>query len=319
MSVAAQPLVPGTDPGPFAHLGLLYQDPDDYLAGTVSFVHAALAADQPVLVAVPPANLGLIRDGLGGEAARVEFADMTASGRNPGRIIPSVLLAFASRNPDHRVSIIGEPIWPGRSRAEYPACAIHEALINAAFAGRNAAILCPYDVRHLPAETVADAYRTHPIMVERGAERPSSGYAGVAQVLATFNQPLPAPPPTTARFGYAALVDLVAIRRFVTGHATRAGLPVDRVADLAIAVNELATNTLDHTGAGGRVAVWTEENVFACEVTDDGHLADPLAGRIPRGPAEPRGRGLLLVNELCDLVRVHTRPGHTTIRLHYYL
>jgi len=32
-----------------------------------------------------------------------------------------------------------------------------------------------------------------------------------------------------------------------------------------------------------------------------------------------RGRGLVLINHLCDLVRIHTRPGATTIRLHIAL
>lgn len=319
MTDSAQPFAPDADPDPFTHLCLLYRDTDDYLAAALRFVRAALAAGQPVLVAVPQAGLELIQRGLGAGAAGAEFVDMTVHGRNPGRILPSLLLAFAGRHPGSRVHILGEAIWPGRSLVEYPACATHEALINAAFTGRDAAILCLYDVRRLPPAAIADAYRTHPALVEGGAVRPSPGYVGEADAVGAFNQPLPPPPAGSASFRYAGLSDLVAIRRFVTAHAAPAGLPADRVSDLVIAVNELATNTLDHTGAGGRVTVWAEPGVLACEVSDDGYLADPLAGRVPRDPTEPRGRGLLLVNELCDLVRVHTRPGRTTIRLHYYL
>ena len=40
-------------------------------------------------------------------------------------------------HPDKHVRVIGEPIWPGRSDLEYPACVQHEALINRAFAVRD--------------------------------------------------------------------------------------------------------------------------------------------------------------------------------------
>jgi hypothetical protein len=97
-------------------------------------------------VAVPGANRRLIREALGVDAEQVLMRDMTVAGRNPGRIIPTVLLAFADAYPGRRVRLIGEPIWAGRSETEYPACAQHEALINAAFVGRPITILCPYNI-----------------------------------------------------------------------------------------------------------------------------------------------------------------------------
>jgi anti-sigma regulatory factor (Ser/Thr protein kinase) len=300
----------------FDHPGLLYRTSDDYLAGTVPFVTAALAAGQPVLVAVPPANLDLIRRELGGDAERVVFADMTRAGSNPGRIIPAVLLGFADAHPGRRVSIIGEPIWPGRSSLEYPACAAHEALINPVFAGRDAAILCPYDVGRLDRRAVADAHRTHPVLRQDGGQWASEAYGDPLATASSFNLPLPDPPAGALTLAYHGRADLVTLRRFVTGHAAAAGLPADRVAGLTLAVNELAINTIEHTAGGGTVAIWTEPPTLVCQVEDGGHLSDPLAGRIPAPPDQLRGRGLLLVNQICDLVRVHTRPGRTTIRLH---
>ena len=47
--------------------------------------------------------------------------------------------------------------------------------------------------------------------------------------------------------------------------------------------------------------------------------ADPLAGRRPARPGQPRGRGLLLVNHLADLVRVHTDNDGTTLRAHFQI
>src|SRR5246127_5761614 len=62
----------------------------------------------------------------------------------------------------------------------------------------------------------------------------------------------------------------------VTGVQTCA-LPIsDRVADLVLAVGELAANTIRHADQGGVLAIWTAGNELICQVQDSGHIADPL-------------------------------------------
>src|SRR5436190_1210241 len=157
----------------FVHEALFYRDADEYVAGTVPFVRAALAVGEPVLVAVPGPRIDLLSAALGTPTTGVRFLDMTVAGRNPGKIIPSVLYAFAEEHPGHPLRIIGEPIWAGRSTDEYPACVQHEALINVAFAGLVATILCPYDVKALAPDVVDDATRTHPVLVDAQVRRDS--------------------------------------------------------------------------------------------------------------------------------------------------
>ncbi|WP_406321930.1 anti-sigma factor RsbA family regulatory protein [Streptomyces sp. NBC_00519] len=307
-----------TDPfatlDPFIHPALLYGDEHEYLAGTVPFVRDALVAGEPVAVAVPTENLRLIRDELGAAADAVRFLDMRKAGRNPGRIIPGVLRAFADAQPlGSRVSIIGEPIWAGRSPTEYPACVQHEALINAAFRGRTATILCPYDTRRLDPQVIADAYATHPTFVRGGSgrEEDSRAYAP-ADVMARYNQPLPPVPDVVPhRFDADSLSEA---RHLAVDEAVRLGLSSARVEDLALSVAELATNSVLHGGGSGTLGVWSEDGYVVCEVRDKGHLADPLAGRRPAAREQRGGRGLLLVNLVADLVRMHTGPGGTTVR-----
>ena len=307
-----------TAPDPFVHEALFYRDAGSYLAGTVPFIRDGLDAGEPVLVAAPPANLDLLRAELDSAAARVRFIDMTRAGRNPGRIIPGVLRAFVDRHAPIHARIIGEPIWPGRSVTEYPACVQHEALINTAFTGRTATILCPYDAVGLDAGVLADAERTHPILVD-GARKPSAAYAGAQPVVDAYNRPLPAPEPAVADHVFAGAEDLAGVRRLVGYYADRAGLDPDRVADLRTAVNELCTNTLVHSGGPGALRIWQDGATLVCEVRDGGQLTDPLAGRVPAGPDALDGRGLLMVNYVCDLVRVHTGPAGTTIRAYMTL
>ena len=298
----------------FAHPALFYRGEEEYLDGTVPFVREGLKAGHPVAVAVPGANLTLLRDSLGGDAPSVHFLDMTDVGRNPGRIIPRVLRAFADAHPQTHVRIIGEPIWAGRSSVEYPACVQHEALINPAFEGRDVTILCPYDAERLDDEVLTDAYATHPVIVSGGDRRPSPSYAP-GQVVARYNQPLPEAPAAAEpqRFG---LDELPVVRRFAVACGTRLGLTGVRLDDLALAVAELTTNSVVHGGGSGSLRIWPEGSQLVCEVRDRGHLTDPLAGRRPATRDQRGGRGLLLVHAVADLVRIHTGPDGTAIRFY---
>jgi anti-sigma regulatory factor (Ser/Thr protein kinase) len=298
---------------PFAHPALFYRGAAEYLAGTVPFVWSGLAAGEPVAIAVPGDNLRLLRRELGADADRVRLLDMTEAGRNPGRIIPGVLREFADTHAGRPVRIIGEPIWARRSAVEYPACAQHEALINFAFTGRDVTILCPYDVEELTPDVLADAEATHPVVIDGAGRRVSTAYAP-GEIVARYNRPLPVPddvvelPDTT---------DLAAARALAHAHAVAAGLTADQAADVEVVVTELLANSVEHGSGTGTVRLWTEHGSFDCEVHDGGTLTDPLAGRRPATPAQPRGRGLLLVNHLADLVRLHTGEHGTTFRVYF--
>ncbi|MFD9224625.1 anti-sigma factor RsbA family regulatory protein [Streptomyces sp. NPDC060064] len=297
----------------FVHPALFYRGSQEYLAGTVPFIQEGLALGEPVAVAAPGSNLELLRAELGGSAETVRFIDMTEAGRNPGRIIPKVLRAFADASPDRRVRIIGEPIWAGRTPAEYPACVQHEALINTAFRGREVTIVCPYDAERLDAAVLADAYATHPVVVDGGREERSDTY-DPDRVVAAYNQPL-ARPLRAAAFAFEA-ERLPDARDFAVEQAKHLGLTGQRLGDFALAVAELTTNSVVHGGGSGTVWVWDEGGQALCEVRDSGHLSDPLAGRRPPLRDQLGGRGLLMVNYLTDLVRVHTSSEGTAVRFH---
>ncbi|MFI9340279.1 anti-sigma factor RsbA family regulatory protein [Streptomyces sp. NPDC052773] len=307
---------------PFVHPALFYRDDREYLAGTVPFILDGLTAGEPVAVAVPGERLELVRDGLGDAASEVRLLDMREAGRNPGRIIPGVLRAFAdAQPPGRRVRIIGEPIWAGRSDTEYPACVQHEALINAAFTGRPVTILCPYDLTRLDADVLADAYATHPTVVHADtgavtAEQISDAYDPDG-IVARYNRPLPVVADALAfAFDSETLPDA---RHTVTAAAERLGLTGLRLADLALVTAELTTNSVVHGGGTGTVRVWAEDRYVVCEVRDKGRLGDPLAGRRPAPQEQRGGRGLLLVNLVADLVRLHTGDEGTTVRCWFAL
>ena len=298
----------------FAHPALFYQGPWEYLSETIPFIREGLAADEPVAVAVPGPRLELLREALGDRAARVRLVDMTVAGRNPGRIIAEVLRAAVDAHPDRHVRVIGEPIWPGRSDLEYPACVQHEALINLAFAGRSATILCPYDVAGLDPAVIADAVATHPTLIQSGTSWPSPEYAP-ERVVAEHNRALPEPSDATVIPFDAAR--LRRARRSSAEYAERAGMADERVDDVLLAVGEMAANSLRHGGGSGVLRLWSDTAHVVCEVADAGVIDDPLVGRTPATPGQLTGRGLLMVNHLADLVRMHTTSDGTVVRAYF--
>jgi anti-sigma regulatory factor (Ser/Thr protein kinase) len=116
---------------------------------------------------------------------------------------------------------------------------------------------------------------------------------------------------------YTVVTDLPVLRAFVSARALSLGLPPARAEMLQLAVSELATNTLLYTVGGGHVRVWVEAGQLMCEVVDQGPL--PRLGRaMPPADAE-RGRGLPIVEQVCDGVSTATMPGGTRIRLRFNL
>ncbi len=98
--------------------------------------------------------------------------------------------------------------------------------------------------------------------------------------------------------------------------AERLGLAGVRLQDLTLAVAELTTNSVLHGGGSGTLRIWAEDERIVCEVGDQGRFVDALVSRRPASRDQPGGRGLLLVNHVADLVRVHMAPDGTTIRFY---
>ncbi|MFB9239465.1 ATP-binding protein [Plantactinospora siamensis] len=107
--------------------------------------------------------------------------------------------------------------------------------------------------------------------------------------------------------------DLAVVRAFVHDRAVASGLSAERAELLVLAVSELATNTLQHAAGGGRVTVRVEGDEVVCEVVDRG--AARTFGREMPDAVQPRGRGLAIVERLCDGVSTATRPDGTAVVL----
>jgi anti-sigma regulatory factor (Ser/Thr protein kinase) len=301
----------------FHHEAFFYDDADEFLAGAVPFLCEGLEAGGAALVAVTRARTEALRAELDGAEEQIRFVEMEEVGRNPARIIP-VWRRFVDAHgaSDRPIRGIGEPIWPRRSPAEIEECQRHESLLNYAFwDGPEWRLLCPYESGALDDDVLEEAHRSHSFVSGRAA---SQGVRAAAafdpEDVAPFGGALPPPPAgaTTFVFDRPALHEA---RSRVAAEASRAGLSSDRVFDLIASVGELTANSIMHGGGQGVLSFWQEEGALMVEVEDRGLIEEPLAGRRRPSSSQSSGRGLWMVNHLCDLAQVRSGPAGTTVRV----
>jgi anti-sigma regulatory factor (Ser/Thr protein kinase) len=316
---APSPLIEQSEPG-FRHEALLYAGESEFVEGTSSFIRGGLEAGEPVLVVVGSAKIELLRSALDGHAEEVHFADTAKVGSNPARIIPA-WRAFVSDHlrEDRPVRGIGEPIDPERNAAELVECQRHESLLNLAFADSAPwRLLCPYDTDTLDPAVVDEARRSHPFIVHGHAHTTSLSYRGLESVAGPFADPLPEPNRQVCELDLRK-TPLADLRRFVFDQGRRAGLRVSRSSDLVLAVHEVAANSLRHSGSAGIFRMWQEGEALICEVCDGGQIDDPLVGREAPTSDQVGGRGLWMVNRLCDLAQIRSFRDGSAVRLHMRL
>jgi anti-sigma regulatory factor (Ser/Thr protein kinase) len=297
--------------GRLRHAAWFYRGQNDYLSGIAEFVRSAVSSNEPVLAVVPASQVAV---GSLPNGPDVTVADMRELGRNPARLIPAIL-TFASRYQGRRVRYVGEPAWPGRSAAELREVDRYEANLNEALADLDINVLCPYNAAELSGAVIARASRTHPVLGDGRTEHRSADYRGPTVWPDGIIRPLLAPDSAQV-LSYDR--DLRPVRALVAAVTDQAGLSQGRCTDLVIAASEVAANTLRHTSAGGVVRLWSTDSEVLCQFEDTGHITDPLAGhRRPDGDLAG-GRGLWLVNQVCDLAEINSSELGTTIRLHMY-
>ncbi len=241
---------------------------------------------------------------------------------------------------------VGEPLWAGRGRQEAIECHRHEWLLPRAFAEDPLLwLVCAYDVAGLDAVDVDLARRLHHAVFDpsqlvrvqspyggQGEDHPGGDDLPAARLAPEpfpADDTLPVAPARTAlnlSFGNG---DLAEVREKVGDASTAAGLEPYRAKELTLAVHEIASNVLRHTGGPGRLRLWRSQAgvegpaAVICEVSDRGRaagpIADPLVGRDRPHTGLDSGRGLWLANQLCDLVQLRTSATGTVVRMHVLL
>jgi anti-sigma regulatory factor (Ser/Thr protein kinase) len=287
------------------HTALPYSGPGGFISAAVDVVREALAYGAVPLVLADADQVGEVRAEVGRDAHSVVGFDMSVAGRNPARLLPA-LQHYLDQHPEQQLVCVAEPIRVGDPAAVVGEVELHELLLRLpAFYAWNCRLTCAYDADALTPGVVSAIEAAH-----------GGHHADPAdQIDRARAESLPPRPMSCDDLGVDRTT-LSALRGFIQRRAERAGLDEERVDDLVYAVNEVVTNSICHGEGRARVSFWTETDAVICEVRDRGWIRDPLAGRIAPQPDKIGGRGLWLVNQLCDLVQLRSSPAGTTLRMY---
>ena len=306
--------------GGFVHRAQIYESEQEFLEVAVPLARAGIGAGEAVLARVKGTNADALLDALGSDAYAVDVDAAERFCETPSRTRSKLLDWVRTRADGGRVLMIGEPQWPLSSGAGIREWARHEAVINLAFAGLPVTLVCPFDARGLPASIIEHAEHTHPQILRAGGVADSPAYADPRDFCSALNDEAAAMNGTPAAELRVDAERLSALRELVQGQAWEAGIAVARIADVVLAVDEVATNAIVHGAQPVDLRVWRESGELVFEVSDSGAgIDDPVAGQlVPSGDASA-GRGLWTARQLCDSVEFRRNPSGVAVTLHLTL
>ena len=89
-------------------------------------------------------------------------------------------------------------------------------------------------------------------------------------------------------------------------------MPVNRAADVVLAVHELAANAITHGGRAGRLRVWDLGGTLHCQV-DDGDPPDPGDPALASSLPDLAGHGLWVARQVADQMQIASGPRGTRV------
>lgn len=293
-----------------AHHGLLHPESADLPEIVAPLVAPRLARGESVLAVLPGSGADALRAKLPTQAG-LHTREPSALYRHPARVLRHYLSWIADNGAGGvPLTIVAVPDLSGGDAHRVAFWLQIDAVTTLALADCALTLVCTYPDVPALATKVRGA---HPSMLN-GTAKPNPQHLAAEDFLS--NYPLPPPPelgePAQA-WTLASLTQLALLRQLVATHASCAGIPVQRCDDFVLAVNEVASNAIEHGSPPARVCLWTTAVSVICQVSDAGQITDPLAGLVPPNATQRRGRGLWMAYQLCD--QMYLWPNPTTIRL----
>lgn len=300
----------------FVHEALFYGAGDELVAEAVPFLRAALAGGEDAVLVCTEENNAAVAAALGNDdriihLPRSEVYDKAVTAIDFFRDF----LCSRQEAGSKRVRVVAQVNF-GTDLQTWEDWRAYEAAVNQALAPFPLWSICAYDTTVLPDPLIATGELTHPYLRRHKRTEPNPLYVDPAELLRLSGanlQPLSEPASAIAITDEAELRPLHrGVRRILEG----ARIDRDKITDVLLSVNEIATNGLLHGLPPVTVRLWLSPGRVVCTVTDQGPGFDqPLRGYV-RGDPLPEGRfGLWLARRLCDEVVAAATPEGFTIRL----
>jgi anti-sigma regulatory factor (Ser/Thr protein kinase) len=299
------------------HAAAFHRSPADLLAQLLPMVTAGLRSGAPVALAVNPATEAALYDGIGNPPGLILLSRPEGPDAESGQ----TLAARRARELRELTATTGRPVTvvtEHTSRLDGVDGTFWtelDAAFNIALAELPVTLTCFFPELPLHQEVLDGARRNHPLLLLDGELRHNPHHRAPREVLA--EQPAPAPVllgPPELRLSFGAW-QLHEVRGAVEDALLSANCPRERAEDVVLAVNEVATNAVEHGDSRAELFIWVDDDGVVCEVHDRGSLRDPLPGLAAPHSSNPRGRGVWIARQLCDSLHVWSDDRGTHVRM----
>ncbi|MFC4947837.1 ATP-binding protein [Pseudonocardia sp. GCM10023141] len=283
----------------------------------IPLVRSGLERGGPVAVALSPDTEAALLAELGQPAGLIVLARPHGPDAGSGQTVAALRARelrelTAAAGP---ATVISEH-WNALDGADGGFWTEFDAALNIALADLAIDLTCFFPEMPLHQAILDGARRNHPHLLLDGRLHHNPDHRPPREVLAEL--PAAAPmllgaPELQVTFGAWQLGE---VRTAVESVLLASDYGAARAEDVVLAVNEIATNAVEHGAGEARMFVWAGADGFVCEVHDTGILRDPLPGLQAPHPSDPRGRGVWIARQLCDSLHVWTDGRGTHVRMY---
>lgn len=301
------------------HAVAFHDGTEDQVRRAVALARAAVGRGERLALAVPPAVESAVREALGDKdfvALTVPHGANGGSGQTTAALRARELRALVQGGGTHAGVTVLSAHDPGLDGVDGGYWTELDAALNVALGDLPVDLVCLYPGFPLHLEVSEGARANHPLLVEGDGFRDNPSHRCPVEVLRDRDPSTPlvlGPPDVVHRYNSWQLHE---VRAMVAQLAPALGFDPVRSEDLVLAVNEVATNAVEHGSPQAEIHLWATSGGLVCEVHDSGDLHEPLPGLVAPHPADPRGRGVWIARQLCDLLHVWRDGRGTHVRLH---
>lgn len=310
---------PDGHPTGFAHVAVLYGS-DAQLRDLLSpSLTEALRRREHILVVTSEAAERVLRDAVGEAADRVEWGGPWLSRNRLGRMFGTVGDYLAER---HRAGVptrvVGEPasdITPYRL-SQYLRFV---SMATEVYAQYGFPMLFLWDERRYPPEVLAHVRAIHPHLLGTNGVIINTEYrVPIDYLTANATAPPAAPVDPDLDVHLDSADGLAELRRRLRSWAAATALTDGDTDDIVIAVDEIATNALEHGQPPARIRGWSTPEAVFIRVDDHGRAGIPATTGYVRPPIDARrGRGIWMARQLADVLTTHNSPTGTTVAMRF--
>jgi anti-sigma regulatory factor (Ser/Thr protein kinase) len=298
------------------HAVQYHDGPDDLRDRAVAFARATVRMGERLALAVPDDVAEAVYSAVGhaGVVALVTpHGPSGGSGQTTAALRARELRSLVQSDAGVTVLAAHDPALDGFDGRYWTEL---DAALNLALDDLPVDMVCLYPGFPLHLEVLEGARANHPYELVDGALRENPRHRCPKEVLAERDPSTPqvlGPPDVSYRYNSWQLHE---VRRMIARLAPTLGFDPVRAEDLVLAVNEVATNAVEHGSPQAEIQLWAMTGGLVCEVHDTGDLGEPLPGLVAPHPAEARGRGVWIARQLCDLLHVWRDAAGTHVRMH---